>query len=88
MNRCSKENCIGWKDCLGFEWYSYGAICYCPFQVIWIIEHACTLSHGGWPGAPSYIDPSVQHNIAEEGEFTLACETIAEIQCRFKTVLE
>ena len=85
MNRCSKENCIGWKNCVGLEHYSYGEIRFCPFQCIWIIEHACILSHGEWPQHPDG-DVDTKTQLASEGRFTLACETIAEVRDRLKNV--
>lgn len=27
-----------WKECVGFDWYSFGEICYCTYQLIWILQ--------------------------------------------------
>jgi len=83
MNDC--EPCIGWKNCLGKEFYTYGEIRFCPFQCIWIIEHAATLSNGEWPEHPT-DEIDAKHQLNSEGKFTLACETIAEIRERLKKV--
>ena len=41
--------CKRWQRCSGLEWYSFGMIRWCPWQVLWIIYHRISLGVGQWP---------------------------------------
>lgn len=92
--------CKSYKDCEGHfyevdteagkqyvSWYHYGEIRFCPYQVIWIIEHSDTLLAGRWPPNPegtSYTDPKIRTGYKSEAYFIKPVEILAEVEARLK----
>lgn len=79
------QDCKSWKDCLGKPFYTYQDIRYCPFQVLWVIEHSETLRIGNWPDNPdssSYVDPKIKTGYGSEAYFVKAVIILGEVEYR------
>lgn len=97
VNDEAKSPCLKCKDynkCPygeGKEWYTYGEIRWCPFQVIWIIENAEILHDGKWPpplGNSSYIDSGILSALKGEPFKVKAFAVVDEFDIRFRTTRE
>lgn len=85
MKDCQK--CKDYRDCPGRPWFHYGEVRWCPYQVIWIIEHVDTLRAGNWPPNPdgsSYIDPMIKTGFKDEAYYTKPIEILAEVELRLE----
>jgi len=73
------KNCT--KNC---EWFSFGDIRWCPFQVIFVIEHLEMMQEGNWPPDPSgRVDlPIGKQRLKAEGNFTRPCQVVGEVEVR------
>ena len=93
MAEITCRNCKRWKQCpfwhppysAGKEWYHFGEIRWCPFQVLWILENAHTLEAGRWP--PEHCDTGYEdrlggENIKTEAGFVKPELIIAEVKSR------
>jgi len=81
------RKCKSYKDCTGKSWFHYGEIRFCPFQVLWIIEHSDILLSGDWPPNPEgsgYIDPKIKTGYASEGYYTKPVGILGEVNYRLK----
>jgi len=89
MREC--QECEDYNKCPfgeGKAWYHYGEIRWCPFQVIWILEHRGAFLAGDWvdnPDGSSYTDPAIQTGFRSESYFTKPEEVIAQVEDRLKT---
>ena len=88
------KSCLDCKDyraCMGKEFYTYGEIRWCPYQVIWIIDNSETLREGDWPDCPegfTRIDPSIKTGFSDEAYFTKAAYVLGAVEGRLKTTKE
>lgn len=102
MKECRK--CKTYQDCEGHiyevkteagkqyvNWYHYGEVRFCPYQVLFIIEQSATLGVGRWSDSPdgsSYTDPAVQSALKPEAYYTKPEEILGEVKRRLKTTKE
>ena len=80
------RKCKDYRECIGKDWYHYGEIRWCPYQVIWILNHKDTLRAGHWPQEPhsSSDNNSGQRNIKTEATFTKPILILAEVESRLR----
>lgn len=84
------QNCKDYKKCpygRGKEWYHYGEIRFCLYQILWIIEIAGTVGFYSWPPNPEgsgYIDPMIKTGYASEAYFVKPVVVLAEVETRLK----
>jgi len=43
---------LRYQDCGGRDFYSYGDLVFCPFQITWVLRHLEELKAGFWPQKP------------------------------------
>ena len=86
MKDCRK--CSSIRGCAGKEWFHYGEVRWCVFQVLWILEHSEELGSGdSWPPAPdgsSYIDPKIRTGYPSEANYAKPVAILAEVKRRLK----
>lgn len=82
------HSCKQWKHCPGKDWYHYGEIRWCVWQVIWTLANAGMLLAGHWPKDPegSDGDRSGKKQVKTEASFAKVIEIIAEVNDRLKQV--
>lgn len=86
--------CKDYKKCpyLGVkDWYTYGEVRFCPYQIIFIIGNSETLLKGEWPENPansSSIDPAIKTGFKGEAYFTKPEEIVGEVEYRLKTTAD
>jgi len=71
----------------GKDWYHYGEIRWCPFQVMWILDpkNRSLLRWGNWPKDPDGSDDnSGQRIIKTEATFTKPILILAEVKIRLE----
>ena len=74
-----------YKECMGHEWYDYGDIKYCGFEVIWIIQNAEELRQGGWPLPPEHLEVDrLKEEIIAGAYYEKAICIVAEVDARLK----
>jgi hypothetical protein len=79
------RDCKDYRLCIPPDWFNYAEIRFCPFQVIWIIEHAETLRDGEWPRDPNIADNNQGgRNIKTEAAFTKPILILAEVESRLR----
>ena len=79
------RDCKDYRECIGKDWFHFGEIRWCPFQVIWILSHANTLRAGHWPKDPdSQDDNSGQRKINTEGTFVKPIIILSEVESRLQ----
>jgi len=67
------------------DWFHYGQIRFCPYQIVWILAHAATLRDGRWPQDPDRVDDNLgQRRIKTEASFVKAILILAEVETRLK----
>lgn len=72
------------KGCVGKEWFSFSEICWCRFQLVWLIKN---LEGDTWPPNPeesSYVDTQIRTGYASEGHFVKPASILAEVNYRLK----
>ena len=74
------RRCKRWKGCPGEDYFYYGEIRWCPYQVIWILQNAETLRAGQWPAPRDDSPGSTQVN--PEAYFVKAGIAITEVEAR------
>ena len=82
------RSCKDWQSCIGKDWYHYGEIRWCPWQVLWILQHAETLKAGRWPTQEELSHPNSpirKRQFKTEGYFVKSVIIIAELKARLKT---
>ena len=77
------RDCKDYKDCRGKEWYHYGEIRFCPYQVMFIIVNSELLVIGEWPKRPqgAYTD-FLPLDISTEAYYTRPTSILAEVEIR------
>ena len=83
-NKAACQKCKRWKECIGKAYYDYSEIKYCPYQILWILEHAVTLLSGEWPDNCSG-NPEAQTSRTHEASFVKPEITIGDVERRMKT---
>jgi len=87
-NSC--RECKDYKKCPynGFKgWFHYGEVRFCPYQIIFLIEHRLTLLSGNWPPSPdasSYTDIA-RRGFKSDAYYVKPEEIIGEVELRLKT---
>lgn len=79
------RSCRSYKDCPGLAWFDYGAIRFCPYQILFIIANSDILLSGNWPPNPdssSYTDPAIQSALKPEAYYTKPEEILGEVERR------
>lgn len=95
MSDC--RECKGkYKECTGQEFYTVEDIRFCPYQVLWMIEHFFWLSSKGieregidWPDDPNSSGselPNVQRSRRAGAYFERSIDAIAELAIRLKNL--
>lgn len=86
MQDCRK--CKDYRDCTrNHDWFHYGEIRWCVWQVIWVIENSGTLLAGNWPPNPDgsgYIDPKIKTGYGSEAYYTKPAGILAEVEYRLR----
>jgi len=77
------RDCKSWKDCdhPNDTEFNYSQIRWCPYQCLWIIEHAEALRAGDWESTDDNIGA---RNTPSEGNFVKAISVLAELEVRLK----
>ena len=75
------HTCKRWKHCPGKDWFHYGEIRWCPYQIIWILQNAATLDEGTWVVDKNLTDESDRRAL-NEAYYVKAKITIAEVRVR------
>ena len=79
------RNCKDYRDCSGIiEWFHYGLIKFCPYQIVWVLANSETLRAGKWPKEPYNSDSAGQRTIKTEASFTKPILILAEVETRLK----
>lgn len=81
------RKCQTYQDCAGKDWFHYGEIRFCPYQVIFIIRGTEILRAGNWPANPdgsSYIDPNIKTGYRSEAYYAKPTGILAEVEYRLK----
>jgi len=82
------RECRDYRDCAGKPWYSYSEVRWCPYQVLWLIEHLETLLIGNWPTHPegsSYTDSMIKRRVTSTtAYYTKPCEVASELEWRIR----
>jgi len=73
------RDCKSWKDCVGHDNYNYSEIRWCPYQCLWIIEHAEALRTGDWEITDDNIG---SRNTPHDGNFIAAITVLSELEIR------
>jgi hypothetical protein len=82
MNELCKQ-CTDYKKCVGFPWYSWEDIKWCPYQVWWIIEFSDVFEQGIWPDAPENRHTDiVEKSLTPEASFVRASMALGEVEAR------
>ena len=87
------QSCKRWKGCPGKwysytengkkteeEWYHYGEIRWCPYQVIWILQNADIFRAGDW--VSKHEESGESRQLKAEAYFVKAGIAISEIEAR------
>lgn len=77
------RKCRDYRQCIGKDWYDSADIRWCPYQVMWILEHRETLKGGEWP-EDNTNSPNSQTNVRTQASFEKCIDTIAEVEERLK----
>jgi len=80
------RDCKSWKECIAPpEWFNFLDIRWCPFQVVFILQHRETLLSGHWPQDPYNSDDNVgQKTFKTEASFVKPELVIAELESRLE----
>ena len=81
------RDCKDYRECSGlYEWFHYGQIRFCPFQVIWIIANSEIFRDGNWPKDPDRADDNNTGSraIKTEATFTKPILILAEVESRLR----
>jgi len=80
------RDCKDYRECTAPpDWFHYGEIRWCVYQVIWIIKHAWILRAGRWPKNPDSVDDNAgQRRIKTEGNFVPSITILAEVKIRLE----
>jgi hypothetical protein len=88
------RHCKDWRGCRGqwyrddegkeAEWYSYGDIRWCSYQVFWILKHSEHFDSGRWPKPPRSLecDAKKHARIIREAAFCKPKRIIGEVRAR------
>jgi len=78
------RDCKDYRECVSPpEWFHYGQIRFCIYQVIWILRNADTLRAGRWPKNPDSVDDNAgQRRIKTEASFVPSIVILAEVEAR------
>jgi len=85
------QECKDYRKCVfgaGKAWFSYGEIRFCPYQVLFILEHSEILRDGNWPSNPDgsiYTDPNIRTGFRDEAYYCKPEEILGEVESRLKT---
>ncbi|MCJ7805712.1 hypothetical protein MUP46_03670 [Patescibacteria group bacterium] len=77
------RSCKSWKECPTPErdWYSYGEIRWCPYQVFFLLKWAEYLRIGIWP-TPESTCETPKRTLSKEAQYVNAAIVIAELDYR------
>lgn len=77
------RRCKSWKDCPAPErdWYSYGEVRWCVYQVFWLLKWAEYLRIGIWP-TPENTCEAPKRTLSKEAQYVNAAVVIAELDYR------
>lgn len=85
----SPDYCNDYRKCIGKEFYTYADLKFCPYQVLWIMQHADILDEGRWPDPPVYLDidnDAKKRQIIPEAYFVKSILTIAIVRMRLELI--
>ncbi len=80
------RSCKDYRECIGKDWFHFGELRWCVFQVIWVLQNAETLRDGRWPKNPETLsdDNSGGRNIKTEATFAKPVLILAEVESRLE----
>ena len=80
------RDCKDYRVCIGKDWFHFGEIRWCIYQVIWILAHAETLRAGQWPKAEDGSSDSNlgQRSVKTEASFVKPELIIGEVETRLE----
>jgi len=81
------RHCKDYRECFGLkDWWHYGEIRFCVYQVIFILRHAETLRAGHWPQDPDSSSDNNPggRNIKTEATFARPVLILAEVESRLE----
>ena len=83
MTTC--RECKRWKDCPtpDLEWYSYGDIRWCPYQVFFLLRYEEYLSVGIWP-TPESTCEAPKKTISHDAHYVNSMIVMAELHSRLE----
>jgi hypothetical protein len=77
------RDCTDYRKCKGKEWFHYGEIKWCPYQVIWILQNLEEFREGRWPQDPNgSVDQSIRSGFRSEAYYTKPGEVLGEVEAR------
>lgn len=78
------HTCKYWKSCqIAPEWFDYGQIRWCPYQVLFLLRHTETLKAGRWPTQDGgTISREGSRQFRAEASFVKPELVIAELETR------
>lgn len=91
--KCQGKPCPGWKKCAGYDWFSYQDICFCSWQVLWILATWFDLTADGiilkelkWISSPDDslpVDmPTIRKGGKNEPQFVKPALIVGEVHAR------
>ena len=81
------RHCKDYRECMqDITWFHYGQIRWCPYQIIWILQHKETLCAGQWPKAEDGSSDSNlgQRSVKTEASFVKPELIIGEVETRLE----
>jgi hypothetical protein len=81
MTTC--RECKRWKDCPtpDLEWFSYGDIKWCKYQVFFLLKYARYLHAGIWP-TPESTCETPKRQVSHDAQYVNSAIVIAELDYR------
>lgn len=79
------RDCKRWQDCPDpdSDWYSYGQIRWCIYQVFWMLKYSEYLRIGIWP-TPESTCETPKRTLSKDAQYVNACVIIAELDYRLE----
>lgn len=84
MHEGDCQKCKDWHGCVGKAWYDYGEIRWCPFQVMWILQHSNLFDAGKWPPQDNRVESIETRQICTEADFVHTQIILGELNYRLK----
>jgi hypothetical protein len=83
MSDC--RSCKSWKECTtpDRDWFSYGEITWCKYQVFWLLKWEEYLGIGIWP-TPESTAEAPKRTISKDAQYVNPMVVMAELRTRLE----